>query len=717
MRAIHVLVFVAGAAALSWEILWQLEASLAIGVSAKGTALVLATTMGGMAVGAAASGRLLGGVRRPLRVYAALEAVVGVLGALVLLPGMRFVESVDSRVGLVVLLGAPAVAMGATIPVLGLVARATRTSLAVLYALNTAGAFAGVLLASFVLLPHLGVELTAIAIGVADLFVAAIAFLSRVDLEGTSPDEAPGGARESSRGAWIAVIASGAIVFALEVAWFRALRAAFFATTQSFAVMLAAVLLALAGGARLALVLERRRLPLGAALAVAGALVLLATPVLERFDKIAASTAEQPAWTRTPVWLLSTLLVVGPAMLLFGTCLPLVLQRNVEPRRWGRVYAVNTIASVAGALAGGFVLLPAMGLVRTSWLLGGLSVVAGVLVLTTSGERGLAAVTGAAALGIAIVSESGIGRERMISNVDDAIARVVAAEEGPDSSVAVVEAKDGTRILLVDGFVASSAADVGTHYMPWMGHLPMVLHPAPRRALVICFGTGQTANAVRIERPEALDVVELSPAVLRMAKHFPDNEGVLDDARVSANVMDGRAWLRRTNRTYDVITLEPMPPNFAGVNALYSREFYELAKARLGDGGIAAQWLPIHILSVHDAAAIAATFQHVFPDSILWMDPLGPTAILAGRRGERRDLGSEWPGLLRPGIERDLTAEIVKSRVLLGPAGMKKYASFGSLITDDNQLLAYGPLRYRYFGTSKDLTEQNLLMLDRMARP
>ena len=87
------LVFFAGAAALSWEVLWQLEASLAIGVSAKGTAVTLAATMAGMSAGAALMGRALRGrvVARPLRLYGTLEVVVALAGV-VLLPGFRWIE-------------------------------------------------------------------------------------------------------------------------------------------------------------------------------------------------------------------------------------------------------------------------------------------------------------------------------------------------------------------------------------------------------------------------------------------------------------------------------------------------------------------------------------------------------------------------------------------------------------------------------------------------
>jgi spermidine synthase len=283
-------------------------------------------------------------------------------------------------------------------------------------------------------------------------------------------------------------------------------------------------------------------------------------------------------------------------------------------------------------------------------------------------------------------------------------ARVVAYEETPDATIAVVDDKSGARALLVDGFIAASAGPDGYHYMRWMGRLPMVMHPSPKRALVICFGTGQTANAVRREDPESLDVVDVNAAVFRMGRLFDANERVLDDPRVHAIVMDGRAWLRRTSRVYDVITLEPMPPTFAGVNALYAHEFYEAAARRLAPGGIMAQWLPLHLVTVHDAHAIATTFTEVFPGALLWMDPLSTTSILVGRKGAPLDLS--WPGLSRP-IVRDLPGDLVRQRVILGPRRFAIYAAVGATITDDDQLLAYGPGRYRFFGTS-DAARANL---------
>jgi spermidine synthase len=242
--------------------------------------------------------------------------------------------------------------------------------------------------------------------------------------------------------------------------------------------------------------------------------------------------------------------------------------------------------------------------------------------------------------------------------------------------------------------------------MAWMGRLPMLLHPDPRRALVICFGTGQTANAVREEGPERLDVVELNPAVLRMAPLFHSNHGVLDDPRVRARVMDGRAWLRRSEDRYDVVTLEPMPPHFAGVNALYSREFYEIVASRLAPGGVVAQWVPFHLLPPFHAASIAATFQAVFPDAVLWRG-LGSSILLGRREPAGAPLGSEWPGLARAVAQRPESAGNVAERVLLDSTQLARYAQAGRIITDDNQLLAYGSIHRQLWSLGSELPRVN----------
>jgi len=695
---LYVLVSLGGVAALSWEVIWQLKAALAVGVSAEGTAITLAATMGGISIGSVLAGRWLRThpLHHPARWYGTLEFIIGLSG-LLLAPAFRALEQLDAAVyaasprlapllhvgGILLVLGPPTVAMGATVPLFGLMARSYRSSISLLYGLNTFGAGIGVLLIAFIVVPALGVWGSTLAIAAINFLIAAAMWcLPRGDE--AAAEEAPAASETTGdTGRLMAVVfVTGFATFGLEVAWFRALRAAYLSTTYTFAILLAAVLLPLALAARKAPALRAQGFRLAAMLAGAGAFILLATPAVERFDMV----SRYYAFFVLPSWFIQALAVLGPPMLLLGVVLPWLLDGRHDPRDWGRLYGANTLGAIFGALTMAWVLLPTLGFARSAWFIGAI-VVGAALLLGNRRDRLRALAFGAVGLLVAIVAESGVGRTRVIGAGPPSGYQLIAFRETPDSTVSVIETA-GRRILFIDGFAAADETK-SADYMTWMGRLPMLLHSEPKDALVICFGTGQTADSVRQENPGHLDVVELNPAVLQLAGEFPTNQNVLGDPRVSAIAMDGRAWLRRTTKQYDVITLEPMPPTFAGVNALYSKEFYDLASARLRPGGIVAQWLPFHLLDPHQAASIAATFRAVFPDAILWIDPLDDTGILLGRRDGAGPLEKEWPGLKRESKGRTLKPQEITAAVALDAAGLERFARSGTVITDDNQLLAY----------------------------
>jgi spermidine synthase len=724
--AVLALAGLGGVAALSWEVLWQLRASLALGASAQATAITLAAAMAGMAAGSLAAARWLRGraLRWPLRAYGALELAVGCAG-LATPAGFRVLERLDGALwgphpaitpaaqalGVALLIGPGAFAMGASLPVFARVAAAHGASLAALYGANTLGAAAGVLLNAFVLVPALGLARGSALVAAINAAVCAAALaLERRPVPAPAP-AAPPPPRLPPAAAAAVVFATGFASFALEVAWFRALRSAFLSSADSFALMLFAVLLGLGVGAQLAPALRRRGIAPGWLLAAAAVAILLATPVVERMDLLAAAPPGYAARVLRRAGL--ALAALGPAMLLLGTALPWLLEEYRERGGAGWLYALNTLGSVAGSLCATWLLLPALGFARSAWAIGaGIALVAAGSVPR---RRVLALAPAALALALAATTSEEIGRRRILGTANFAQVEILAFEEGVEATASVVDGAivasgTGTRALVIDGFVATAEDAPGTSYMAWMGRLPMLLHPHPERALVICFGTGQTANAVLEEGPERLDVVELNPAVLRMAPLFASNHGVLDDPRVRAIAMDGRAWLRRTGERYDVVTLEPMPPSFAGVNALYSREFYEIVARRLAPGGIVAQWVPFHLLPPFHAASVAATFQAVFPDAALWIG--AETGILLGRREPAAEpLGRAWPGLARPGTRRPDAAARAPDHIALDAEQLARWAERGRIILDDNQLLAYGSIHRQFWTLGEELANANALAL------
>lgn len=734
---IYLLVLFSGMAALSWTVIWQIQSSLALGVSAWGTALTLAVTMAGMCVGALTAGYALRTktALNALGLYGGLEILIGLSG-LLLLPALQQVEAFDTHayktmagghfwvhvLGIALSMGFPAICMGATTPVFGLIARTHATSISVLYGLNTLGAAVGSIAAAFIIIPWAGVlgatyfiASINIVVGIGALCLGRKSELAEDHAAKISSEDSPAFKPWQK---YLLVFVTGFATLALEVAWFRSFTAAFWSTTAAFSIMLSSVLVSLGVAAHLVPLLRKKGVSLAVCVTLAGISILLATPLVERFDVFARISSVNPVFLFMN-WFFMSFYVTAIPIILLGLGLPWILDSENSARRWAALYGLNTLAAVLGSLLAGWLFLPSIGFARTSWIVGVAVIVVGLIL---SGPRpktkAKLLLTGLAALALAVFFESGVGRTRVqlhTAKNSDNKPMILDSAEGPDATVSVVEfSKSKDRALIIDGFIATSQnPDAGSgmlvQYMLWMGHLPMLMHPDPQDALVICFGTGQTANALRNENPRSLTIVDINENVFRMADYFKSNEGVLQDPRVSHLVMDGRAFLRRTEKKFDVLTLEPMPPTFAGVNALYSKEFYELAKSKLTEKGVIAQWLPFHLVSRYHSASISRTFSEVFPNSVLWIDPHSLTGILLGSMDEKNTaLGQHFPGLERNAIVRILPDEKISKAVYLNARELKIYGEeHGDVVTDDNQLLSYGSSNFATHGDPQALIIEN----------
>jgi spermidine synthase len=385
---ITLLVALSGLAALSWQVLWQLKASLALGVSAWGTAVTLAVTMGGMCIGALITGCILERIKsiKPLRLYGAIECAVGLAG-LSLNASFAYIERLDIAVyqtapdmapafyllGITLSLGIQTLCLGATVPVIGLMARQTKIPIATLYGMNTLGAAVGALLSAFLFIPALGLLHTIWLNSAINLTVGLIAIVMGGKSFAADPYTNPKPAQYlelSFPKAMIVVFATGAATFMLEVAWFRSLTAAFMSTTDAFAIMLACVLVSLGLGARLVpFISTRRNVSLPALLGWAGIAILLATPLIERFDLYVKLIAHYEIIIFVQ-WFFLTLYVIGLPVLLLGLSLPWVLDAQERPWKWGALYGLNSFAAILGALSAGWILLPNLGLARTAWIAG-----------------------------------------------------------------------------------------------------------------------------------------------------------------------------------------------------------------------------------------------------------------------------------------------------------------------------------------------------------
>ena len=153
-----------------------------------------------------------------------------------------------------------------------------------------------------------------------------------------------------------------------------------------------------------------------------------------------------------------------------------------------------------------------------------------------------------------------------------------------------------------------------------MSHIPLLSMDRPETVLVIGFGVGNTTHAATLHPSVTrVEVADLSRDVLRHASYFADVNGrVLEDSRVTVYVNDGRHHLQmKPAASYDLITLEPPPIGYAGMAALYSREFYALARTHLTANGVMSQWLPAYQVPTATTLAMIRAFVDVFPRAVL----------------------------------------------------------------------------------------------------
>jgi len=682
-----------GLAGLIYEVSWTRLLTLYIGHSTAAASAVVAAFLGGLAVGAAGGGVVASRLepRQNLRAYIGLELFVALFALLLpfelraLTPLLRWAYA-DAAPGLLfptvrlvsclAMVFVPAAALGATFPMAVRwfthgAANPARVSSA-LYAMNTVGAAIGSLLAGFTLIPAIGISGTTrigmLASVLAAALVAVVVFRTRDEetfrarTAVTASGRKPGAtAARNKRSAvatkaqpWLAVAVLGLSGFSAlvhEIAWTRILALVLGPTTYAFAATLAAVIAGVAIGSGAGTWLVGRvgaaahagwlALVLAAAAVTVIATSTLAGSYVPRIVAHAIADAPDSFSALLQRGMLLTALLVLPTSICLGAAFPLALSLAGDPahspaRRFGLVYAMNTVGSVAGTLAAGFVLIPWLGLPTT------LAAAAFVLVIASISTIVVADVSPSTRNGayaactvavISIVVAPSWDRELLASGVylyapfvPKSLDLETQLKAGTllyyrDGAPATVSVKrlTGTTTLAVDGKTdASNRSDMLTQKL--VAHLPLLLHPQPRDVAIVGLGSGVTAGAALSHPIDRVDVVEISPEVVQASRFFDaENHAALSDPRTRLIVGDGRSHVLLSRRQYDVIISEPSNPWIAGVASLFTREFFEGARARLAPGGLICQWAHTYTISERDLRAIVGTFTSVFPIATAWM--------------------------------------------------------------------------------------------------
>jgi len=618
---------VSGFCALLCQVVWLRLAMARFGVTAAMVAIVLSVFMAGLALGNVLGGRVVGrSARSLLLLYGGCELAVA-LSALVVPAAFDAGRAVivgaawgsagyHLAAGLAVTIALLpfCVAMGATMPLalaaIGPRVGAGRSAVGHLYAANVLGAAAGTLVSAFVLIERLGFTGT-LRLGAAFNAVLALAALA---LRVRTPPTEIAGLSEAGEArpllvepaTLVALFATGFASMAMEVVWVRQFAPLLGNVVYAFALILASYLLATLAGS-----LAYRARSAGLPAAGPAAAVWIAAGLLALLPAIAAdprlgvtrfrpADLEGVAWLRVtrPEAMAAVFLAVAPLSALLGFVTPWLVDRwsRGAARDAGAAWAVNGIGCILGPLAGGFLLLPAVG-------------ERGALLVLSLALLGLGLLRAAGSAGKAVAAAAVVAAALIAATRDEA-ARFPDARVKRDATATVIVSGEGmNHRLLVNGLGM-------THLTPitkFMSHLPLAfLGRPPARGLVICFGMGTSFRSMHSWGIDTTGV-ELVPSVPAFFADFhPDAAGVLSAPDAHIVTDDGRRFLDRTVATWDVVVIDPPPPvEAAGSSLLYSREFYRSIRSRLASNGIVQAWIPGAEPAVQDAMLLA--LHDVFP--------------------------------------------------------------------------------------------------------
>ena len=749
--------FLSGLAALLYQTAWLRQFSLVFGTSELAVATVLAAYMGGLALGSAIAGRYAGRVTRPVLVYGILEAGIALsaLAVPLLLFAARTLyasmlgdqpappdaatigQPVFYLLVAFVVLAIPTGFMGATLPLL--IRYAVRTDaevgprVALLYAINTAGAVCGTVIAAFALLPALGLNRTVwVGVAVNALVFVIAAALARGRRDTAPSDEAitaaappdfatacirPLFARSEplkgrlttifrTQPAWMLplMLVSGANAFLYEVLWTRMLAHVIGGSIYAFATMLAAFLtgIALGGGLAGKFAENRER----AAFAFAFTQVAIGVLSMGVYAWMGPLIPDAPTTWALALFAGSVML---PATIFIGATLPLsvrVLARDESEATAGtaRIYAWNTVGAIIGAILAGFVLIPGLGFEGTIRFAVSVNFFLALWAAACVARPRLIPIGVACAGVVAVLAAYSPARPQAVV-LSGAFFRNTAVPEqelyyavGRSSTVMLLAAGTNYDIRtngLPEASVAVRGSPPNLNTQKWLTALAVVARPDTRNMLVVGFGGGVALEGVP-PSVESIDVIELEQEVItanRLLSGLRDIDP-LADPRFNIVINDARNALRLTRKSYDAIVSQPSHPWTAGASHLFTREFVADVRSHLNDGGVFLQWMNAQLVDEALLRTLAATLTGEFGHVRLYQPNLGVLMFLASDAPLEVEIQAARTG--RPFVDSPMhfnglamnTVEDLLAALVMDDESLRNFAHFADISTDDNNLMA-----------------------------
>src|SRR3990167_8103717 len=694
--------------------------------------------------------------------YIKLHVLTG--GSFLLLSAERFLISFF-------ILIFPTTMMGGTLPVISrfLIKSENRIGVdtGVIYSLNTFGAVAGCIITGFYLIEVIGVTQSLYLAAVLNLIAGGGAYVISQKPEARSQkselkakDLKIVNLQSSIFNIQSLILLafgfSGMAALSYEVLCTRVLILILDNTIYAFSIILVTFLFGIAGGSLIYsqisnLTTHSRRCPeisnitLFAVFQILiGLMGFLSLLLFANHNFIASQLNNFISWTSQFVgighwqgkmfatFLMAFLIMIIPTLLM-GASFPVVAQTLKFEMKdigkgIGKVYLINTIGAIIGSFSAGFILLPLIGIQKSIIWTGAIPLLFGIILIYMS-KRSIAryfisilSITISVIIIIFIFRMGDIPKLISVGKTDKGN-EILYYKEGIAGTVLVSSQETDltpfrkpVKRLWINGDPIAGEFRGALQLERLQAHLPLLFHPDPKEALIICFGTGSTAGAVSDHNVNEIYAIDILKEVFNSGEYFSEgNRNVLNDGRFRMIIEDGRNFLLTTDKRFDLITSEPPPPSNAGIVNLYSREYYMLCKSRLKEGGMVSHWIPLHHLSEDDFKMLVSTFVSVFPHSTMWFTKWDAIMIGSNEKlsidfeklKERFNNKKIYESLKEIGISNPFQ---LLSTFMIDEDGLHKFVENIPVVADNNPYVEFTAPRIHHMGTTiKGRNLENML--------
>ena len=683
-----IIFFLSGFSGLIYESIWTHYIKLILGHAAYAQVLVLVIFMSGLGLGSIIASKYFSGTKNLLKTYAIVEILLGLFS--LFFHNIFLIANATSSLSSLLSWGAaclillpPATLLGMTFPLfVGAVLKAKNSKINIqqdniipisfFYFINTIGASAGPLAASFILIPSFGLPGTVHFAGAINLLIGLITFsLSKSEkwAEATNSykDEKEDNKSSSESTIWIYLIAAftGLSSFLYEISWIRMLSMVFGGTTHAFEIMLSAFLIGLGIGSYLSRNFgggnqKQYLCILGFVQVLMGIMAALTIPLYNKtFDFITflingvQRTSEGFVIYEYSNFLIA-LFVMVPATICAGMTLPLIttylMSKGQGEKVLGWVYGWNTLGSILGVLLGVFILFPYFGIQNTIKVGAIIDGIIGIGILFYIGKNKFApyCIFGSC-LFLIIISvlkldpikmSSGVFRHGRSSIPEGSTLKFF--EDGKTSTVSLIEYPTGNMAIVNNGKPEAAiqmykdkelSEDETT--MTLLGTLGFSFGRKIEVVANVGMGSGMTSDVV-LKNPsiKKLDTIEIEEKVIKAAKNYSNVlTSVFSDPRHNLLLEDARRVFSRDTAVYDLIISEPSNPWVSGVSGLFTKEFYLSAINTLKHDGVFVQWIHEYEFSPELLSSIMRAFGTVFSDYQVFAANDGDLIIVATKNG------------------------------------------------------------------------------------